>query len=128
MRNLVCMMLLGIAISCGEKHPAPAPDFTEEEKPTYDTTAVDSFSPGATSVDVAAQIRRASRQYQDSLLAAATAAQAKIKTAQEKARIEADLKKETEKSQKSQKVPTGNEKAKETPKSHQEETKPAQNL
>ena len=35
--------------------------------PPYDTVAIDSFSAGATSVDVARQIRISSLQYQDSL-------------------------------------------------------------
>lgn len=35
--------------------------------PPYDTVAIDSFSAGATSVDVARKIRISSLQYQDSL-------------------------------------------------------------
>lgn len=39
--------------------------------PQYDTTAIDSFSAGAVSEDVAAQIRMSSQEYQDSLKQAA---------------------------------------------------------
>lgn len=37
------------------------------EPATYDTTAIDSFSAGATSIDVARQIQMSSQRYQDSL-------------------------------------------------------------
>lgn len=58
--------LIMILLSCGKKDV----QMTETELPetvTYDTTAIDSFSPGAISVDVARQIRMSSLAYQDSV-------------------------------------------------------------
>lgn len=40
---------------------------TEKIHPEYDTTAIDSFSAGAISVDIARKIRMSSQAYQDSL-------------------------------------------------------------
>ena len=55
-------------ISCGkENQKNQHSDPVVSAIPPYDTVAVDSFSAGATSVDVARQIRISSLQYQDSL-------------------------------------------------------------
>ncbi len=54
------------AVSCSKKEPVdlyPA----DSPKTSYDTVAVDSFSNGATSVDIVRQIRMSSQQYQDSV-------------------------------------------------------------
>lgn len=67
MKNLLLFLLLYL-MSCGKD--TPQNQFLEpiaSEALNYDTIAIDSFSPGATSVDVAAEIRRASRLYQDSI-------------------------------------------------------------
>lgn len=48
-------------------------------QPKYDTTAIDSFSVGATSVNVASEIKKSSKVYQDSLLAIAKAQEAELK-------------------------------------------------
>lgn len=54
-------------ISC-EKKAVVEDGFSKESlAPKYDTLAVDSFSTGATSVDVARKIRISSQKYQDSL-------------------------------------------------------------
>lgn len=45
-------------------------------QPKYDTTAIDSFSVGATSVNVANEIKKSSKIYQDSLLAITKAQEA----------------------------------------------------
>jgi len=45
--------------------------------PPYDTVAIDSFSPGATTVDIARQIRMSTVKFQDSLKAV------KLKTEEE---------------------------------------------
>ena len=55
-------------ISCGkENQKNQHSDPVVSAIPPYDTVAIDSFSAGATSVDVARQIRISSLQYQDSL-------------------------------------------------------------
>ncbi|SDI49569.1 hypothetical protein SAMN05421846_108159 [Chryseobacterium taeanense] len=68
MKNLffVFFVFTIAAVSCSKKEPQ---DFYPEENPkaNYDTTAVDSFSSGATSVDVVRQIRMSSKKYRDSL-------------------------------------------------------------
>ena len=62
-------------------------------EPKYDTTPVDSFSPGATSAEVARRIRMASAQYQESLRLALQK-EAEIKKQKS---LEEKLKKEMEK-------------------------------
>ena len=55
-------------ISCGkENQKNQHSDPVVSAIPPYDTVAIDSFSAGATSVDVARQIRISSLQYQDYL-------------------------------------------------------------
>ena len=55
-------------ISCGKENQKKQQlETTVSTAPPYDTVAIDSFSAGATSVDVARQIRISSLQYQDSL-------------------------------------------------------------
>ena len=68
MKNLLLLPLLYFLSSCGQEPQEN--EMVVRETPealSYDTTAIDSFSPGATSVDVAAEIRRSSRLYQDSI-------------------------------------------------------------
>ncbi|WP_419869397.1 hypothetical protein [Chryseobacterium sp. CT-SW4] len=56
----------------------------------YDTTAIDSFSPGAMSVDVARKIRQSSPEYLDSVKQA-------LKLQQEEKRLREELEKENKK-------------------------------
>lgn len=68
MKNLffTAFVFLVSAVSCSKKEPVdlyPA----DSPKPDYDTVAVDSFSNGATSVDIVRQIRMSSQKYQDSV-------------------------------------------------------------
>jgi len=53
-------------INCSKKRQ---PNYSENVMPEakYDTTAVDSFSQGAMSVDVAERIRMSSQKYRDSV-------------------------------------------------------------
>ena len=53
--------------SCSKKQSGGGLDEESFVEMQYDTVAIDSFSTGAISVDVAAQIRRSSVVYQDSL-------------------------------------------------------------
>lgn len=67
MKRLLIISLLWI-ISCGkETHENEILSTEKPEVLTYDTVAIDSFSPGATSVDVARRIKIMSQNYQDSL-------------------------------------------------------------
>ena len=79
MKNLLFIFFLILLFSCGKKTSNERPVTTEDASvPPYDTIAVDSFSNGATSVDVVRKIRMASQQFQDSLN------QVKLKNEEEK--------------------------------------------
>ncbi|WP_292010927.1 hypothetical protein [Chryseobacterium sp.] len=62
----------------------------------YDTTAIDSFSPGAVSVDIARKIRESSPQYKDSVKQA-------LKLQQEEKKLREELEKESKKKQEEEK-------------------------
>lgn len=64
MKNLFLFALL---VSCGKETVETAPVAQENTVAPYDTAAVDSFSVGATSVDVARRIQISSLKYQDSI-------------------------------------------------------------
>ncbi|MFN4363020.1 hypothetical protein [Chryseobacterium hispalense] len=77
------------AVSCSKKEPQdlyPA----DSPKASYDTLAVDSFSAGATSVDVVQKIRMSSQRYQDSLKEA-------LKLQEQEKKIKEELEKENKK-------------------------------
>lgn len=67
MKSIVILTFVLLLISCGKETAATVPIVQENTVTPYDTTAVDSFSVGATSVDVARRIRISSLNYQDSL-------------------------------------------------------------
>jgi hypothetical protein len=78
MKNLVALFLLIFLFSCG-KNTSDTNDLVEKESFVlpYDTVAIDSFSAGATSIDVAREIKMSSLKFQDSLK------QVKLKMAEE---------------------------------------------
>lgn len=91
MKNLFFIFIISAvaAVSCSKKEPQdlyPA----ESPKANYDTVAVDSFSSGATSVDVVRQIRMSSKKYQDSLKEA-------LKLQEQEKKIQQELEKENKK-------------------------------
>lgn len=68
MKNAFVILSIFFFFSCGKKDKNV--DLIANEAnttPPYDTIAIDSFSAGATSVDVARKIRMSSIKYQDSL-------------------------------------------------------------
>ena len=67
MKNYIFFVLFIILFSCGKDEVQIVPAEKEIATVPYDTTAIDSFSVGATSVDVARQIKISSLKYQDSL-------------------------------------------------------------
>ncbi|ALR32169.1 hypothetical protein ATE47_17335 [Chryseobacterium sp. IHB B 17019] len=105
MKNLLFAGFLfwGLMISCSKKEPA---DFypTDSTKASYDTVAVDSFSAGATSIDVVRQIRMSSQKYQDSVKEALRL-QEEEKKLKEELEKENKKKAEDEKKQKSAETP-----------------------
>lgn len=61
---IVCLIVL----SCGKNKKPETSSFNQEKTVLqYDTVAVDSFSAGAVSVDIARKISASSQKYQDSL-------------------------------------------------------------
>ena len=68
MKNEFVFSLLILIISCGQKETDKEVLVQENSAiAPYDTTAIDSFSTGATSANIALQIKISSQQYQDSL-------------------------------------------------------------
>ncbi|AZA55691.1 hypothetical protein [Chryseobacterium shandongense] len=105
MKNLFFIIFISSisAVSCSKKEPQdlyPA----DSSKASYDTMAVDSFSDGAISVDVAEQIRMSSQKYQDSLKEA-------LKILEQEKKIKEELEKENKKKAEEDKK----QKASETP-------------
>ena len=90
-------------IACSKQESANT-DQTQTIQPHYDTMAIDSFSAGATSVDIVRQIRMSSQKYQDSIKEA-------IKLEQEEKRIEAELEKENKKKNEEEKKQKAKENA-----------------
>lgn len=100
----VFFLLLSLAVSCSKKQVQSIPLSENDSKPApYDTTAVDSFSAGAVSVDVARQIRMSSKKYIDSVKKAKDSMklvlqiqeeERKKKEAEEKANAEKEKEKE----------------------------------
>lgn len=67
MKKFLRILMVFAVVSCSKKTSVEEGFSKESLAPTYDTLAIDSFSVGATSVDVARQIRLSSQKYQDSL-------------------------------------------------------------
>jgi len=91
MKNLFFILLISLisAVSCSKKEPQDLYP-SESPKASYDTMAVDSFSAGAVSVDVAEQIRKSSQKYQDSLKEA-------LKLQEQEKKIKEELEQENKK-------------------------------
>ncbi|PIF43900.1 hypothetical protein CLU96_0820 [Chryseobacterium sp. 52] len=108
MKNLLSavFMILLLLSACSKKEtPGFAAD--QEVKIQYDTAAVDSFSAGATSVDIVRQIRMSSKKYQDSILQAE-------KLQKEEQKLKAELEKENKKKLEEEKKKTDAEKKEKT--------------
>lgn len=108
MKNVffILFVLLISIVSCSKKEPQdlyPA----DSPKANYDTMAIDSFSAGAISVDVAEQIRKSSQKYQDSLKEALKI-QEQEKKIKEELEQENKKKAEEEKKQKISETPASN--------------------
>lgn len=91
MKNVFFILFISVIsiVSCSKKEPQdlyPA----DSPKANYDTIAVDSFSAGAISVDVAEQIRKSSQKYQDSLKEA-------LKIQEQEKKIKEELEQENKK-------------------------------
>ena len=68
MKNVFFLIIVLLLFSCGKNADNERVVLEENTSvPPYDTIAVDSLSPGATSVDIVRKIKIASQQFQDSL-------------------------------------------------------------
>lgn len=106
MKNLVFVILtfLVLCTACSKKEPVNL-NVDQEVKVHYDTVAVDSFSAGATSVDVVRKIKMSSQRYQDSIKEA-------IKVQKEEKRIKDEVDKENKKKKDEEKKKADEEKKK----------------
>ncbi|GAB0155891.1 hypothetical protein CHRYSEOSP005_11530 [Chryseobacterium sp. Alg-005] len=120
MKNVLFISLVfGILFTACSKKEMVNTDAVQELKADYDTTAIDSFSSGATSIDIVEQIRMSSQKYQDSVKEA-------IRLQEEEKKLKAELEKENKKKQDEEKKKTEEEKkqqkAAETPSSNDTKT------
>jgi hydroxylamine reductase (hybrid-cluster protein) len=97
MKNLLAaIFIFTILFTACSKKESPGFGAEQEVKIRYDTTAIDSFSTGAVSVDIARKIRMSSPQYIDSVK------QAK-KLQEEENKLKAELEKENKAKQEDEK-------------------------
>lgn len=117
MKNLVFAILTFIVLftACSKKEPV---NLTADEsvKLHYDTTAIDSFSKGAISVDIVRKIKMSSQHYQDSLKEA-------LKLQAEEKKIKTELEKENKKKLDEEKKKSDEEKKKKAAENSLNETK-----
>ena len=97
MKYIYFIAILTFVFSCSKNNEAITQDsFEKAPTITYDTIAIDSFGPGATSESVMAKINAvAIKREKDSLAAIAKAEQEKLD--KEKAKLEAEKAKEDKK-------------------------------
>jgi Mg-chelatase subunit ChlI len=104
MKNgLFVSFVLGLLLTGCSKKESVNTDTVQELRPHYDTTAIDSFSDGAISVDIAEQIRKSSVKYQDSVKEA-------LRLQEEEKKLEEELEKENKKKQDEEKKKAEEEK------------------
>ncbi len=97
MKNLLAaIFVFTILFTACSKKESPGFGAEQEVRVRYDTTAIDSFSTGAVSVDIARKIRMSSPQYLDSVK------QAK-KLQEEENKLKAELEKENKVKQEEEK-------------------------
>lgn len=108
MKNLLpAIFIFTILITACSKKETPDINAEQEIKMRYDTTAVDSFSTGAVSVDIARKIKMSSPQYLDSIK--------QVKKAQEEEKkLKTELEKENKQKAEEEKKKTDAEKKKKT--------------
>ena len=93
-KNLVLCIVGLLIMGCTKKETEISYPDAQFIEPKYDSTPVDSFSAGATSVDVMRKIKMSSQSYQDSIN---LALKKEMELKKQKA-LEEKLKKEVEKS------------------------------
>lgn len=107
MNRIFYILAVTSLFSCSKKVPAESNEYVPSVK--IDTTPVDSFSAGAASVNVAAQIRKSSKSYKDSLKAVLKKQEEERKLKEEIEKLKAEeqkKKKEAEKQSQNSAAPT----------------------
>lgn len=99
-KNSIALLTILFLFSCSQKKSEDNLNEENYVEIAYDTTAIDSFSTGAISVDVAEQIRKSSVAYQDSIRKAKIAAEIAKKDLEEKQELEKLEKEKLEKEKK----------------------------
>jgi len=116
MKNLIAFSLVLLMVSCSKKQVAQKNVVQENlTVAPYDTVAIDSFSAGATTVDIARKIRISSLQYQDSLRQNLKKIEAEKRTLAEKTEKEKFEKKLEEEKKKADALKIKNQKVKTQP-------------
>lgn len=109
MKNLLsAIFIFGLFLTACSKKESPGFGAEQDVKIHYDTAAVDSFSNGAVTVDIARKIKMSSPEYLDSVK------QAK-KALEEEQKLKAELDKENKKKEEEEKKKADAEKKKKTP-------------
>ena len=115
MKNLLsAVFVVSLLLTACSKKETPGFAAEQNVKIHYDTAAVDSFSAGATSIDIVRQIRMSSQKYQDSIKQAEKLQKEEQKLKEElerenKKKLEEDKKKtEADKKQKTADSPPTN--------------------
>ena len=96
-KNFAAVFIILFLFSCSQKKNKENLNADNYVELKYDTTAIDSFSTGAVSLDVAAQIRKSSVIYQDSIREVKVAAEIARKQLEAKQKAEALEKEAAEK-------------------------------
>lgn len=91
-KNVLFLFLILATLSCAKKGSSDSLNEQNYVELQYDTTAIDSFSKGAISVDVAEQIRKSSVAFQDSLRKAEIAADIAKKELADQEKMEKEIK------------------------------------
>lgn len=108
MKNLLsAVFMISLFLMACSKKETPGFAADQDIKIHYDTAAVDSFSAGATSIDIVRQIRMSSQKYQDSIKQAE-------KLQKEEQKLKEELDKENKKKQEEDKKKTEAEKKNKT--------------
>ena len=109
-KNSIALLCILFLFSCSQKKSEDNLDEDHYVEIAYDTTAIDSFSTGAISVDVAEQIRKSSVAYQDSIRQVKIAAEIAKKDLEEKQKLEKLEKEKLEKEKQAAAKKNGEEK------------------
>jgi ASC-1-like (ASCH) protein len=116
MKNFLACLFFLLMISCGKKDVEKEVFVEENSKiAPYDTIAIDSFSNGAISVDIARKIKMSSVAYQDSLKEVRKKMEAEKLLQKEKEESDKATKKVEEDLKKSEALKAKKEKEKKTP-------------